>query len=659
MNAFAANLENITKPDVNASSAPVVVVGTGPAGIHLVQELLRLAPEQPVLIYGNEPWEPYNRVKLSSLLAGEVKESDLSNKLGAKDNLVARYNCAIISIDPGHHTVTDQHGRVQPYAALVLATGSRPRIPDIPGLNKKGVFTFRDMADAQALMARKVRSRRTVVLGGGLLGLEAAKAMLRFHTEVCVVEHSNRLMFHQLDARAGGVLVDHINSLGIDVILENSVKEVLGDTQIEGVRLRDGRELACDTLIVAAGIISNHELALHGGLSVGRGIRVDDHMRTSDPDIFAIGECAEHDGTVYGLVAPGLEQAAVAARNLIGARARYHGSLSATTLKVVGLPVFSIGDVNDSNRFVSEYCYRDPGGYRKLVMYRGQIQGAVAIGEWDELSRIQEAVIHQRTIWLWQLLRFLKRGVLWPERDDSSVVNWPAKAIVCNCTGVNRGQLSDAIKRGCETYAQLSQVTGASTVCGSCKPLLGELLGASAPLEPVKGFRPLMVFSVIGLILGFITAFAPGMAYNDSVQLPWRWDILWTDSLFKQISGFTLLGLSVFTAVLSLRKRVKGFSFGDFSAWRVIHVVLGVVTLLVLTLHSGFRFGENLNFFLMLCFSGLLLIGAGFGGVLALEHRLRPALSRKLRTAGLWMHILLFWPVPALLGFHVLKTYYF
>jgi len=223
---------------------------------------------------------------------------------------------------------------------------------------------------------------------------------------------------------------------------------------------------------------------------------------------------------------------------------------------------------------------------------------------------------------------------------------------------VNRGQLSAAFENGCATQESLSESTGAGTVCGSCKPLLQQLLGA-VKLEPVRAAKLLAGFSVISLLVALLFLFPGGISYNDSVQVDWRWDVLWTNSLAKQISGFSLLGASVLLGLLFLPKRVKSIRWGDFAVWRAIHVVIGLLLVLTLLAHTGFRMGSHLNFYLMTSFVVLLLAGAIIGAVVGMQHMMPLTISRQLRRYAVWTHILLLWPLPALLGFHVLKTYWY
>ncbi|TNF36750.1 MAG: NAD(P)/FAD-dependent oxidoreductase, partial [Gammaproteobacteria bacterium] len=642
----------------------VIVVGSGPVGIRCVQELLKRDPDSKIAIFGDEPWQPYNRIKLSSLLSGDLSENDIYQYQDiAKHNSVTTfYNNRIVSIDRHTCEVVDTHGQRHAYRKLILATGSKPHMPSIEGIHLKNIFTFRDLSDAQKLMSRSVRTRRTVIIGGGLLGLEAARAMQRFNTHVTVVEHSMWLMFRQLDERAGAYLKHYIESLGIDVFVNARVTRIAGDDQVGSVVLANGIEIECDTLIVAAGIVPNTQLAIDAGIHIGRGIRVNDQLQTNDPHIYAVGECAEHRNRIYGLIAPGYEQASVAAHTIHGDRAQYLGSVSATNLKVLDYPVFSMGETGVAARERECFIYQDHKNeyYRKIVVINGRLRGAVAIGVWQGINRVQEAVARQRRIWPWEIKRFVKTGQIWLEEVSENVIDWPATATVCNCTGVTRGDLEKAEHAGARTVEQLCAATGASSVCGSCKPLLMNFVGSHVPAEPVRGFQPLLIASLLSVVAALVMLLFPGMNYLQSVQNAVNWDVLWRDALFKQISGFSLLGLSLLISIISLRKRLTNLlNRWDYSWWRVFHVVIALLTIGVLLIHTGFRFGDNLNMYLMTTYSGLLLAGAVAGVVIAIDHKLTRKLAKRLRTTALWLHIVLLWPLPVLLGFHILKSYYF
>ncbi|MEW6120111.1 MAG: FAD-dependent oxidoreductase [Pseudomonadota bacterium] len=639
---------------------PIVIVGAGPVGVRMAVELAQVRPTASVLVYGDEPWQPYNRVRLSALLAGEDGWSDFTEGLTLPNAVERRFGCRVVSVDTASHVLCDETGMTQGYSSLVLATGSRPHVPDIPGVALKGVFTFRGLADAEALQARLASSRRIAVVGGGLLGLETARALHRYRTDVVVVEHHPRLMPNQLDTLAAAKMRAHVEATGIAVVLDDGPMAILGSGRVEGLRLRSGTIVSCDTVVFAAGIRPNVDLARDAGLVFQRGIVVDDQMRTSAPDIYAVGECAQHRGQVYGLAAPGFEQAAVAARAIAGEAVTYAGSLSATRLKVARWPVFSMGEVGawELPDLAQEHIYDADGTYRKLVTRRGRLIGALALGEWDALPRVQETIQHQRRLWPWQLARFRRQGDLWAA-EARQVSAWPAEATVCNCTGVTRGQLTAAIAGGCVSVSALTAKTGACGVCGSCKPLLEGLLGDAVPREAMPLARRVLWLAGLALLLAVLFAQPLNVPYVWRETLAFHWDELWRNGLYKQISGFSLLALAALLALIGLRKRWKRFSLWAFFQWRWLHTALGGVALLVLWTHTGGRAGDGLNLWLALSMLGATFTGIGLALFLSREHAIARDRGAALRPALQWLHWLLLWPLPVLLGFHIFKTYYY
>jgi len=302
------------------------------------------------------------------------------------------------------------------------------------------------------------------------------------------------------------------------------------------------------------------------------------------------------------------------------------------------------------------------GLIRKLFVNGNRLEAALAVGEWPEFARLQEVVNEHQRVWPWQQVRFSQTGNLWSVDEELGVSAWPATATVCNCMGVTRGELSGAISKGCRDVGSLADNTGASTVCGTCRPLLQQMLGVIG-VEAVRASRLLSVGAAATLLVMLAIFLLPNIGYSDSVQHEWHWDMLWRDGDIKQISGFALLGLSIVLAFLSLPKRIKPtrikFKWGDFALWRAAHVVIGVITIMALVAHTGLRLGHELNLLLMLTFSGLLLAGAVLSGSVGLQHRLPLVVTRTARNWSLWTHIILLWPLPALLGFHILKTYWY
>lgn len=647
------------------SEAPVVVVGNGPVGMRVVQELLERTHAAPLVIFGEEPHVPYNRVRLSSWLAGELKWEGLLQPLNVEQarQVDERIGYRVARIDPVEQVVVDNRGGVLHYSKLVLATGSSAFVPNIPGVQLHGVFTFRNLNDTTALLARRARSHHTVVLGGGLLGLEAARGMQRLGTQVTIVDHADRLLVSQLDEHGSAYLQYELGRLGIGVLLRSGVERIVGHERVKGIVLRDGTAIACDTVVLATGIRPNVQLAKEARLAFRKGILVDDAMHTSDPDIYAVGECAEHRERIYGLVAPGLEQASVAAANISGSTGHYQGSIVASRLKVVGVPVFSMGPmgVHASRNYGQTYSYNDAekGVYRKILVHRHRLEGAIAVGEWHEVSRLQSHIGQRGWIMPWQVLRFLRSGCLWPEEEARGAASWPSAAIVCQCNGVICGQVDDAVNAGACSVAAVGEMTGAGTVCGSCRPLIQEFLGGGRT-EAVRWWWLLLSLGGAGFLGAMLAWLLPPIPYADSVQRDSGLDQLWRNGLIKQVSGFTVLGLFAVGLLVSLRKRWPRFStLGSYDAWRLLHIVLGVLALLALVAHTGMRTGHGLNFLLASSFLAMLAVGGISSLIVGLGHHIGGSLARRWQRQSGWLHILLFWPAPVLLGWHIFKTYWY
>ncbi len=652
-------------PVADAATAPIVVIGAGPAGMKLVRDLRRQAPDRAILIFGEERWAPYNRVLLTPLFAGETPVSDIYLAWSQSDQApqVRLIHRRIVSIDSAARTVTDAAGTTHAYAKLVIATGSRPHIPAPLAIEHRHIFTFRDINDAERLLAHWPRCRKALVIGGGLLGLEAARGLHRRGVDTTVVEHGRWLMPQQLDSVGGVLLAERLTAIGLTVLTGVGVREMIAGDEITGVRLTDGRELSCDTVVICAGIRPNMEIARDAGIRVGRGIEVDDNMQTSAPDVYAIGECAEHRGRVYGLVAPGLEQAGVAAHHILDGAARYEGSIAATKLKVVGVPVFSMGGPAEASEdpATRSLTYEQPetGVYRRIIRSKGRVTAAIAVGDWPEINRLQEAVTHRRRLMPWHARRFVRTGRLWGDDDAANVAAWPETATICNCTGVTRGTLSAAIAAGARTVEALQAVTNAATVCGSCRPLVAAMAGQQIKPAAPAFARSIIALSILALLIAGAILFLPSPGYRQSVQPTIQIDLLWTDGLYKQISGFTLLALGLLAVILSLRKRVRWMAFGAYGTWRFIHIALGAAAITALVIHTGLHLGAHLNRYLMLSFLAVVLLGSTSGAVIAVEHRLSRNGGAKTRKLSLWLHIIACWPLPTLLGFHILSVYYF
>jgi len=366
-------------------SEPLIVIGNGMATARFVDELAKRAlGRYAVAVIGEEPRLAYNRVLLSALLADEVGVADIELKPARwwRDRgVTVRYGVRATAIDPAARTVALANGTVLSFSKLVLATGSQPIKLDLPGMDLPGVLTFRDVNDVNTIAARK--GTRVVVIGGGLLGLEAAYGLAKAKAQVTVVHLMDRLMERQLDARAAVMLKRAVEAKGITVRLEAQTARIVGNGKVEGVELCDGTTIAADAVVIAVGIRPSTELARAGGLEVNRGIVVDDQLETSASGIYAIGECAEHRGLCYGLVEPAYEHAQLLARKLAGESVNYSGSVLATNLKVSGVNVFSAGEFLGRPAGADEIVLSDPGIgiYKRLVIAADRLVGAVLFGD--------------------------------------------------------------------------------------------------------------------------------------------------------------------------------------------------------------------------------------------------------------------------------------
>ena len=389
-------------------SEPLVIVGNGMAAARLVDELAKTAlGRYAIAVIGAEPRLAYNRVLLSSVLAGETASHDI--ELRPADwwrdrGVTLKYGCVATEIDVGRRELKIENDESIAFSKLVLATGSTPLRLNVPGADLACVHTFRDSRDVDLLLTLAAQKKRVVVVGGGLLGLEAAYGLAKAGAPVTLIHLMDRLMERQLDAPAAGLLKPLVERKGVKVLLNANTARIHGATRVEGIELSDGRRIDADAVIFAAGIRPNVALAKDAGISVNRGIVVDDTLQTGAPGIFALGECAEHRGICYGLVEPAYEQARVLARHLAGGAAAYEGSVVATNLKVSGVNVFSAGDFIGAEGSEAIVLNDASGGtYKKLVISAGRLTGAALVGDvgdalwYLELIRKQQPIARIRT----------------------------------------------------------------------------------------------------------------------------------------------------------------------------------------------------------------------------------------------------------------------
>ncbi len=463
----------------------LVVIGNGMAPGRMLEKVLEVAPEKfAITIFNAEPRVNYNRLMLSPVLAGEKSYEDIithDDHWYESHGITLHKGAKVTEVDRVQQTVTSDTGITMPYDDLVFATGSTPIIIPLPGHELDGVLTYRDLDDVDEMLKAAQGGGRAVVIGGGLLGLEAAAGLKLRGMEVTVLHLMPSLMERQLDPAAGYLLASAFAERGIDVITEAHTKEILGtDGRVSGVLLEDGKEIDASIVVMAVGIRPSITLADMIGLDVDRGIQVDDSMRTSDPFIYALGECVEHRGQSYGLVAPLYDMADVAARNLCGESAEYQGSVTATKLKVTGVDLYSAGDFADQPGR-EEIVLRDAvaGVYKRLVLQDNRIVGAVLYGDTRDGA------------WYFDML---KKSVDISEMRDTLIFGQayqggsqvdPLLAVaaladdaeICGCNGICKSAIVNSVSsQGLTTLEQVREHTKASSSCGSCTGLVEQLM---------------------------------------------------------------------------------------------------------------------------------------------------------------------------------------
>ncbi len=466
----------------------LVLIGNGMAGIRTIEELLKIAPDMyDITVFGAEPHGNYNRILLSPVLAGEKKFDEilLNNDQWYTDNGIRLHKGKeVVKIDRKKRLVLAADGTEEPYERLLLATGSNPIVLPLPGNDLEGVIGFRDIRDVNFMLETARHHKNAVVIGGGLLGLEAAYGLVQQGMYVTVVHLLDTLMERQLDAQAASMLKKSLEARGMQILMETATEAILGEKRVEGVRFKGGLRIAADLVVMAVGIRPNIDLAQKSFLHCERGIVVNDTMQTYDGRIYAVGECVQHRGTLFGFVAPLFQQAKVCANHLAElGYARYIESEISTKLKVSGIDLFSTGDFlgdNSTEEIVMQDLAR--GIYKKVILKDNRIQGAVMFGDTVDSA------------WYFQLLRDKTdvsdiRGYLMSGKSHlgdagfggkNAVASMGDDTEVCGCNGVCKGDIKKAItSKGLFTLEEVRSHTKASNSCGSCTGLVEQILAAT------------------------------------------------------------------------------------------------------------------------------------------------------------------------------------
>lgn len=467
----------------------LVVVGNGMAGMRAVEELLKIAPDMyDITVFGDEPYPNYNRIMLSPVLANEQTIDDIilnTREWYAENNITLHTSARVNKIDRKARMVTAEDGTTVPYDRLLLATGSKPFILPIPGADLQGVLGYRDIKDTNDMIEAAKTHKHAVVIGGGLLGLEAANGLKIQGMDVTVVHKNEWLLERQLDKVSGKMLQKSLEARGLTFLLQKDTEQLIGkDGRVVAVRFKDGQEIPADLVVMAVGIRPNYALAASAGIHCNRGIVVNDTMQTYDPRIYAVGECVSHRGMTYGLVAPLFEMAKVCATHLANfGIGLYKGSVTSTKLKVTGIDLFSAGDFMGSDDTEEILLHDAVGGvYKKLVIKDDTIIGAVLYGDTTDGA------------WYFQLLRDRKpiheiRDHLMFGQDSlgntghqgqDKVSAMTDEMEVCGCNGVCKGTIVKAIQeKGLFTLDDVKKQTKAGSSCGSCTGLVEQILAST------------------------------------------------------------------------------------------------------------------------------------------------------------------------------------
>ncbi|MDX8359732.1 nitrite reductase large subunit NirB [Cytobacillus sp. IB215316] len=460
----------------------LVLIGNGMAGVRCIEEVIKLNPNQfEITVIGEEPHPNYNRILLSTVLAGDTsleditindwqwyKENNIELFTGQK---VQEINTATKSV------ITDKFIEIN-YDELIIATGSVPFILPLPGADKEGVTAFRDIKDCERMINASKNYKKAAVIGGGLLGLEAARGLLNLGMEVDVIHIEKYLMERQLDPKASKLLEEELTKQGMNFLLEKQTKEIIGGDRVEGLRFADGTEITADLVVMAVGIRPNVELAKISGIETNRGIVVNDYMQTSIPHVYAVGECAEHREVAYGLVAPLYEQGQVLANKLHELDdKKYEGSVVSTKLKVSGVDVFSAGEFQEDVNDKSMQIYDEYNNiYKKVVIRDSKVVGAVLYGDINDGTKLLQMMQKQTLISEMAPLSFVQ-GQSNGSGEQSIVASMEMDDQVCGCNGITKGMIVEAIKsNGLSSVSEVKSCTKAGTSCGGCSPLVSELV---------------------------------------------------------------------------------------------------------------------------------------------------------------------------------------
>ena len=629
---------------------------------HFCEQFVRLGlgNKYRLMIFGDEPRLAYDRVNLTSYAhRNNFTEIQFKSHQWYDDHKIELFiDEKITSVDTEHKQVISDKGRRLTYSKLIFATGASPFIPSIPGTELKDVYTYRNCADVDEIRYISRHKKHAVVIGGGLLGIEAADFLKFQGLETHIIEMADFLMPRQLTPDAANLLKDKIEAKGFTIHTGTSTKAM---TRKDGkiiLTLANDKTIETDLVVISAGIRPNSDIAAQAGLKCAPrgGIICNDELTTSDPNIFVMGECARHNDTIYGLVAPGYKMAEILAKRLAGDKTTFTGADTSTRLKMLGEQVISIGAALQP---YPSYTYSDGKHYRMLVCHNMKLIGAIGVGDWEESGQIQAAVQNYMQLTDKELKTFVKTGRLWEQAP--ALEKWPDSTIICNCRQVTKGEIITCFKT-CNDADKVQAQTGAGSVCGSCQPTVAQLCGKNIELRQ-KPSIGMMLSSSFCLIALLVICYSPVFWNIDSYKSSsYSFSEFLRSYLMRQVTGYTILGFALLAALIGVRKRWNRFTFGRFSTWRISHAMFALLSLIALMFHTGFSSGKNLNSWLFYSFISMNFFGVLTGFTASFEFfgtNKLSAFCRRWRPQMTFIHLLIFWPLPALLIFHIIQAYRF
>lgn len=660
---LSSSLDGMRSPEADLFSLsqralqvhPIVIVGAGPAAQECARQISarlqndNMQSNEWILMFNGEQFLPYHRAQLSMALADRGRAEALLTHQFA-DNVVVAHGVNISVIEPQSKKLFTEQGVEFRYRKLILATGSQSRRPTIPGLHGSRVFDFRQLDDVEKIAT--LAPKRIAVLGGGLLGIEAARALRAFCDDVTIFARSSHLLSRQIDSGAGECVAWHLRVLGVRVHV--ATRFIAAEVDYGHITLHDelNTSLSYDAVVCATGISPSIGLAEHAHLQYHLGIEVNDSQQTSDPDIYAIGECAERRGKVAGNLSASLEQARCAAAAILNESLPASRHAEVFQLKMESCVVAAIGDVTSNEEKCLSFT-PNQHAYRRIFVKDNHIVGAIVIGDSGlDLSAFTDAV-ERNLPWSDTIARrFYKTG----ELPHSGHIT--PDTVICFCTGTTYGKLAE-LRDANHSHDQITAQTGASLHCGSCAQRVAIITsnrsGSPAASQPTG----LWSSTVLALVTAIAIIAACTLPFATSWQSHWRLiDVLWRGFIPKQVTGYLLLTLMIGAFVPALLRRLQRNNRKpqklSLMSWHLIAVCVVVATFIV---HTGARTGYGLNAVLGASFAATLLLGgfASLGWKYGSRSQQLRTISANIRS----LHWAVLFPLPAILVFHILKVYYF